>query len=307
MSHIYCIGETVYDIIFKNECPASGTPGGAMLNTSITLGRIGIPIHFISEVGYDRIGSGILSFLKENGVSTHFIKQEDESKTALALAFLDKDQDATYDFYKSSPEQDFTVSTPEFTANDFFLFGSFFALSSRYIPALKTLILVAQEAGALIFYDPNFREAHLDELENLKPLIIQNIRNANIIRGSDQDFRHIFGLDNPDDVWKAINDPGKVLIYTANKTGVTLITNNIRKDYPVHTITPVSTIGAGDNFNAGILYSMYNNGVTGKEISKLDIQKWNEIVSAGIDFGTRACLTMENYLTKKEVDKLKTR
>jgi len=163
MSHIYCIGETVYDIIFKNECPASGTPGGAMLNTSITLGRIGIPIHFISEVGYDRIGSGILSFLKENGVSTHFIKQEDESKTALALAFLDKDQDATYDFYKSSPEQDFTVSTPEFTANDFFLFGSFFALSSRYIPALKTLILVAQEAGALIFYDPNFREAHLDD------------------------------------------------------------------------------------------------------------------------------------------------
>lgn len=302
MAHIYTIGEIVYDLIFKGNQPVSGTPGGAMLNTSVTLGRLDFPVRFISETGRDKIGDIVLTFLQQNQVSIRLIRQEKNCKTALALAFLDEASDAEYDFYKQYPDNDFMIPSPEFRPGDFFLFGSFFALTARYVPILRKLTAGARKGGSIVFYDPNFRKAHRDELARLKPIIMENIRSADIVRGSDEDFMYIFEKEDPEEVWSKIQGPGKVLIHTANQQGVSLITDKIRKKYPVHKINPVSTIGAGDNFNAGIIYSMFRNRITRKELVNLDNKTWDEIINSGIDFGTLACLTMGNYLTKEEVE-----
>jgi fructokinase len=304
MSHIYTIGETVYDLIFKENKPVSGTPGGAMLNSSVTLGRIGLPVHFISEIGKDKMGDLILSFLNENNINTDQVRREKTIKTALAIAFLDKFQNATYDFYKYYPQQDYTITIPNFKAGDFFLFGSFFALSERYLSSIRLLISAARKVGSIVLYDPNFRKAHLHELEELKPIIIDNIKSADIVRGSDEDFESIFGMSNPIKVWEQFGDEEKVLIYTQSHKGVTVVTNQIRNHYQAHKIKPVSTIGAGDNFNAGIVYSMYDKNLSRKDISLLDTHTWDEIISMGIKFGTQACLTMENYLSKADIDTL---
>jgi len=303
MRHLYTIGEIVYDLIFRNDKPVSGTPGGAMLNTSVTLGRLGIPVRFISEAGRDKIGEIVLSFLQQNSISTHLIQREEKSKTALALAFLDDANNANYDFYKHYPHTDFIIPIPDFHHGDFFLFGSFFALTKRYIQSLKDITGAARKAGTLIFYDPNFRKTHLSELKELKPLIMENIASADIIRGSDEDFKTIFGVENPEEVWKVINNPEKILIHSASQKGVTLLTHKFRKEYTVHKIIPVSTIGAGDNFNAGIIHSLYQNKISRKNILNLSIRDWDNIIVSGVAFGTMACLTMENYLTKEEVDR----
>ena len=66
MRRIFAIGETVYDIIFKGTQPVSAKPGGAMLNTAVSLGRLNLPVHFISEYGYDIVGDIINNFLNKN-------------------------------------------------------------------------------------------------------------------------------------------------------------------------------------------------------------------------------------------------
>ena len=58
------IGETVFDIIFKNTQPISAVPGGSTFNALISLARAGISATFISETGNDRIGQQILQFLR---------------------------------------------------------------------------------------------------------------------------------------------------------------------------------------------------------------------------------------------------
>jgi len=70
MRKIYTIGETVYDIIFKNGKPVSAVPGGAMLNSSVTLGRLGFPVFFISEFGTDPVGKQIEKFLAGTTLAT---------------------------------------------------------------------------------------------------------------------------------------------------------------------------------------------------------------------------------------------
>ena len=73
MRNIYTIGETVLDILFKNQLPVTAKAGGACLNSAVTLGRLNLPVYFIGEYGMDEVGNIIDTFLKENHVSTQYV------------------------------------------------------------------------------------------------------------------------------------------------------------------------------------------------------------------------------------------
>ena len=70
MAKVFGIGETVYDILFKNNAPVGAVPGGSVYNSIVSLGRAGVPAAFISEVGNDRVGEIILEHLRDSGVDT---------------------------------------------------------------------------------------------------------------------------------------------------------------------------------------------------------------------------------------------
>ena len=115
---IYTIGETVFDVIFENEKPQNAIAGGAMLNTSVSLGRIGLFPVLISEVGQDIVGDIIDSFLIKNGVDTSYIYRFKTGRTALALAFLNDKMDAAYSFYKDYPPLRLAITQPSFSSED---------------------------------------------------------------------------------------------------------------------------------------------------------------------------------------------
>ena len=62
MRKVIGIGETILDIIFKNDQPIGAVPGGSMFNGLISLGRAGMSAAFISETGDDRVGQRIIRF-----------------------------------------------------------------------------------------------------------------------------------------------------------------------------------------------------------------------------------------------------
>ncbi|MBO4267903.1 MAG: carbohydrate kinase, partial [Bacteroidaceae bacterium] len=64
MRRIFGIGETVYDILFRDGQPIAAVPGGSVFNGLISLGRTGMQCTFISEVGADRVGGYILDFIR---------------------------------------------------------------------------------------------------------------------------------------------------------------------------------------------------------------------------------------------------
>jgi fructokinase len=103
MRRIYGIGETVLDIIFKEGQPQAAKAGGSVLNSVVSMGRIGLPVSFISEYGLDNVGDLIDRFLKDNGVNTSSVYRFRDGSTSLALAFLNEKNDASYTFYKEFP------------------------------------------------------------------------------------------------------------------------------------------------------------------------------------------------------------
>lgn len=297
MRNIYGIGETVFDIIFKGNAPQAAKAGGSVLNSVVSMGRVGLPVSFISEFGKDDVGNLIEIFLKENGVNTSFVNRYVDANTTLALAFLNERNDARYTFYKDHHPENSKTDYPDAKKDDILLCGSFYSIWSEIRERFKKLVQGARDRGALVIYDPNFRKSHLTDLNSLKPLIIENMQMANLVRGSDEDFINIFGAGNADEAYESVKNYCTNLVYTANNEGVYVRTPGFSGTFNVRKITPVSTIGAGDNFNAGMITSIYQKNIQADQLSGLTEKKWSEIITTAVDFATDVCLSYENYIS----------
>jgi len=297
MGRIYTLGETVFDIIFRDNQLIAGMSGGAMLNTAVTLGRLSRPVSLISEWGFDAAGEAISSFLTANGVDTQWCCRYQDGKTVLALATLDATGDARYSFYKDYPPNRLNNIQPPFRKGDLLVFGSFYAIDPILRPKLKAILENARQSGALLIYDPNFRKNHQHQLSQCRPAIMENLSLAHIIRGSHEDFGNIFGTEQPEAIWRQIPD-GRCLIVTRGGESITLLAPGYSLAVNPESITPVSTIGAGDTFNAGLAYGLSERNLTPDGLLKTSPEEWLRILTLAGRFAADTCMGYENYISK---------
>ena len=300
MRRVIGIGETVLDIIFKQDQPVGAVPGGSVFNSIISLGRAGLSCSFISETGNDRVGRRILSFLAENGVDASCVYVYPDSKSPLSLAFLDEHNDAEYLFYKDHPNDRLEFTYPDIQPDDIVMYGSYFAVNPVIRPQVAAFLEYARQRGALLYYDVNFRSSHRNEVMKLTPNILDNLEMADIVRGSTEDFDVMFRTTDPDQVYRSqIAFYTRKFICTQGAKPVELrAENGFRKQYPIEPTTTVSTIGAGDNFNAGFVYGLIRYGITREQIDNgLTEQQWDSIIGCAISFSANVCQHIDNYIS----------
>ena len=269
-----------------------------MLNSAVSLGRAGIPVELVSELGSDVLGDMICSFLEENAVPTQQISRYHKRRSPLALAFLDSGDNAHYSFYEDFPPDRTLNVSRDFTQEDFVMFGSILACLEPLRYELNRILDAAAEAGATVFYDPNIREAFVPDIENVRPLIDSNIRYADIVRASDEDMLSVGGCRSANEAYEYVLAAGcDHLIYTTAGRGVYLRTPSLSKYYETPDIETVSTVGAGDSFNAGIVHTLYRKGINRKRLKSIPEAAWDDIVKTGINFATEVCMSDENYIS----------
>lgn len=298
MRKVIGIGETIFDIIFRNNQPTAAVPGGSSFNSIISLGRLGVPVTFISETGNDHVGELILDFMRQNGVATDYVQVYPDGKTPLSLAFLDERNDAQYQFYKDYPACRLDVEFPEIQADDIVLFGSYFALNPVLRPRVSAFLDYARQRGAIIYYDVNFRSTHVGEALKLAPVIMENMEYADIVRGSDEDFQNMYALSDVDAVYaQKVRFYCPQFIYTRGGSSLSLRTGNVSKEYPVPAVETVSTIGAGDNFNAGILFGLLHYRIRRDDIPALGERDWDHVIRCGMELSSHVCTSFDNYIS----------
>ena len=261
MRKVIGIGETLLDIIFRDNQPTAAVPGGSVFNAIVSLSRTGVPVNFISETGNDRVGDIILRFMRDNRIPTDHIYILPNGKSPVSLAFLDEHSDAEYLFYKNYPIQRLDVPFPRLEEDDIVIIGSYYALNPVLREKVVELLEQARRQKAIVYYDPNFRSAHKEEAIKLAPNIIENLEYADIVRGSEEDFFYMYGLR------------------------------------PTRPLEAVSTIGAGDNFNAGIIFGLLAQGVRHDDLDTTDETTWDAIVRSGMDFAADVCLSFSNSVS----------
>ena len=291
---IYTIGETTYDIQFREGRPHSSCSGGSAFNSAISLGRCALPVSLISTFGNDRIGDYSFEFLTKNGVDCNLIKRFN-GQSRIALAWFDSSNNADYSFYQAS--EDVVPEYPLPQQNDIILLGSSFALRDNGRKNLTDFLKEAKNAGCIIIYDPNAREPVTGKPE-IRSRILENISLATIIKGSDQDFLNIFGLNDGSRVYSRIAESGsRTLVYTKGAQGAELFVHGIHLTIDARQTEVISTIGAGDNFSAGIVYGLFDYTTNKNIATELTPPEWNKIMQYGILFASEVCGSTENYLS----------
>ncbi len=295
MRTVYGLGETICDIIFKDNQPVTSKAGGSTFNAMVSLGRMGVHNSFISKIGDDRIGRNIIEFMRKNNVSTENVTIRKGDRTDLALAFLNDRGDAEYSFYKDSSSHIVDAVIPNFKKDDILLLGSYFSINLVLRSFVKSVLDAAKKADAIIYYDPNFRSSHNNEIETLWSALSENLSMATIVRGSDEDFENIFGEKS--DYLTDLTNLAPRLILTRSSDGVDVLDNGFDYHYAARNIIPVSTVGAGDNFNAGLIYALVKYEIGFDDIKRLKNDDWSRLVNVAIDFSSEVCQSYDNYIS----------
>lgn len=265
------------DILFKNDQPQKAVPGGSTFNSIVSLGRAGVPCIMVTEVGDDHIGDMTCRYLTANGVSDRFVCRHKGTKSHITLAFLNEQNDAQYAFYKDHASAALDGQLPEITPDDVVLFGSFFAINPAIRPAVSRLLHEARQAGAWMYYDINFRKTHIPDIPQVIAHIEQNMRLSNLVRGSMEDFCYLYNLQDPAAIYARVRAFCETLILTDGAQSIRVYTPDGCNTYPVQPIQTVSTVGAGDNFNAGYIYAMMP-GTTDQAARIAMAQRWSQDV-----------------------------
>ena len=269
-----------------------------MFNGLVSLGRLQVPVTFISEVGKDQVGELILRFMEQNHISTQYIDRFPDGKSPISLAFLDANRNAKYAFYKDYPTQRLEVPFPRIEADDIFIIGSYYALNPALRPRMVEFLQYAHERKAIIYYDLNFRKAHAHEAIRLMPTVLENLEYADIVRGSDEDFLNLFGEQAGDRVYADhIQFYCDRLITTYGAKGVDLYTSRFKQHYDALAIEPQSSIGAGDNFNAGLIFGLLKEDVRLKDLADLTPDSWERIIRHGMALAGEVCQSYDNYIS----------
>lgn len=296
------------DIIFKNGKPIEAVPGGSTFNGIVSLGRAGVNATFISETGNDRVGEYVRDFLKKNNVDTSDINVFPDTKSPVSLAFLDNDNNADYIFYRDQKHDHMDFSYPEINANDIVVFGSFYAVNPALRPQVSGLLEHARQHGAIIYYDVNFRPAHRNDVMKITPNLIDNLEYADIVRGSHEDFMELYKKDSAERVYRAeLSFYCPRFIYTDGPRPVSVYSDGgFHKEYPMPATETVSTIGAGDNFNAGFIYALIRYGITRDDIERgLNESTWDKLIESAASFSADCCKDIFNYISPEFGEKMK--
>lgn len=303
MRKVIGIGETLLDIVFRDGRPVEAVAGGSTFNTIVSLARSGVRATFVSQVGDDRVGHEILRFLEDNGIDPSCVATDPRMRTPLSLAFLDEAGNADYTFYRQTPAgADDLCQLPEIEPDDIVILGSFYAVDAARRPQVEALLQRAREREAIVYYDINFRPAHRGDVVRITANLLDNFEAADVVRGSRDDFATLFGHEDSDRVYRdRVAFYCKHFVATAGADRVTAYgAGGLRREYDVPQVETVSTIGAGDNFNAGLLFAMIRDGIRRRDLERgLSEADWDSLIATATEFAAESCRDLHNYITKE--------
>ena len=121
------------------------------------------------------------------------------------------------------------------------------------------------------------------------------------MRGSADDFEVMYQSRDARHVYREhISRHCPLFICTAGGGTITVCTPAGSHDFEApHVENVVSTVGAGDNFNAGFICGLMRLGIGRRQLATLDRQGWQRLIRYATAFASQACLSTDNFVSQE--------
>ena len=285
---ILCSGEALIDMLPREtgagERAFAPHAGGAVFNTSIALGRLGIETGFFSGLSTDLFGDILTEALSASRVDSSMAARSTKP-TTLAFVTLTNGQ-ASYVFYDENSAgrmlsvDDLPILTDRVST---MFFGGISLMVEPCAQAYEALLL-REHGRRVIMLDPNIRQSFISDEASYRARIDRMMAASDLVKVSDEDLAWLSGHDDLTRGAREILDKGtKLVCVTEGADGVTGFTTNETVRVPANKVEVVDTVGAGDTFNAGFMAALSDAGVLSKhQVAELDAQTIESALKMGV-------------------------
>lgn len=283
---ILACGEALIDMLPREttlgEPAFSPYPGGAVFNTAIGLGRLGVSTQFLCGMSSDFLGDILRDALTESGVD-HSPSPKLVAPCTVAFVKL-VDGQATYAFYDENSAMRSMTATPAIDADALFFGG--ISLVGDGCGATYEALMLREAPRRVTMIDPNIRPSFITDVTAYRDRIDRMMGVADIIKLSDEDLRWFEGDGDLADLARGLVAKGaKLVCITEGADGVTAYSADHEVFVPSERADVVDTVGAGDTFNAGLLAGFERAGCLSKaRVSNLT----EDEIRAALTLGVRA-------------------
>ncbi len=228
--------------------------GGAAANVAMGVARLGARAAFVGAIGDDAPGVQFRDSMQSAGVDLSHLHVMTGQATSLACMF--ETPDGEYEFYvcpgsRSIPSHcladDFVRS-----ARILFLTGHVLTEDPSTCQTMLDAMDIAREAGTIVAFDPGkywlnpALESRMNEAVKRTDIILPNRLEAELLTGR----------DSPYDAVQALLDAGVGLAaVTMGGRGCVVASPERMVERPAFHSNAASTVGAGDAFASGLLFS----------------------------------------------------
>ena len=288
---ILCCGEALIDMI---PAPTLAGPegfvphvGGAIFNTAIALGRLGIPTGMLTGLSTDMFGIQLAAALKASHVDTSRAVVSNRP-TTLAFVQLNGGQ-ATYNFVDegSAGRMLTPVDMPTLTTDVSALYLGGISLASEPSADAYIALLKAEGAQRPVMIDPNIRPGLVDNIPAYRSRLEGAIGLADLVKVSDEDLEWLVpGPSSLKSKATALLELGPdAVILTRGAEGATgYLKSGAEVQIPAVRAKVIDTVGAGDTFNAGILAHLFDAG----KLTKITVSGiTTETLQSAIEYGAK--------------------
>ena len=278
MFDIVALGEVLIDFT-QSGVSESGmrlfeqNPGGAPANMLTASTRLGMKTAFIGKVGTDMHGTFLKEVLEEQHICTKGMVFDENFFTTLAFVELSETGERKFSFARK-PGADTKLRLEEIDKKlleqtKVFHFGSLSLTDEPCRTATMEAVKYAKEQGAIISYDPNYRELLWESKEQAIEQMRRPIPYVNVLKISDEETELMTGEVEPIKASERLVEQGiSIVVVTLGEKGALVRTKEGYSIVSGFASKVVDTTGAGDSFWGGFISRIV---ASGKEINSLTL------------------------------------
>ncbi|GGA32371.1 sugar kinase [Psychrobacillus lasiicapitis] len=238
--------------------------GGAELNFAIGCARLGLSSKWMSRLGGDEFGRVIYNFARGEGIDVSEVKLMDGYPTSLNFKEIREDGSGKTFYYRyQSPI--LTMEPSDITeavlkdVDLVHLTGVFLAIDPKNLDITMQVLKLAKKNNIPVSFDPNIR-LKLWTIEEAKAAYMKVFPYVDILLTGKDEIELIHG-DSSNESLEELAEEFKIahLVIKDGGNGAKVFINGQWHEKEAFKVQPIDTVGAGDGFDAGYVYSYLHN------------------------------------------------